>query len=83
MVSEIIIPNFGANVEEGEILEWFVNEGDMVNLGDPLFSCETTKGVFDVEAEQDGILLKIIYQDGFHENLTVVGYIGDDGDNIS
>ena len=82
MVSEIIIPNFGANIVEAEILEWYVNERDLVNLGDPLFSCETTKGVFDVEAEQDGMLLKILSPDGFYKNLTVVGYIGDEGDKI-
>ena len=82
MVSEIIIPNFGANIENGEIIEWYVNEGDTVYLGDPLFVFETTKGTFDVEAEQDGMLLKVLYSDGFHKNLTVVGYIGDEGDDI-
>ncbi len=82
MVSEVIIPNVEANIEDGEILEWYVNEGEMVYLGDPLFCFETTKGTFDVEAEQDGMLLKIIFPDGFHKNLTVVGYIGDEGAEI-
>jgi pyruvate dehydrogenase E2 component (dihydrolipoamide acetyltransferase) len=82
MITEIIIPNMGANIEEGEIIEWYVKEGNMVDLGDPIFCLETTKGTFDIEAEQDGMLLKILYPDGFHRSLTVVGYIGDEGDEV-
>jgi pyruvate/2-oxoglutarate dehydrogenase complex dihydrolipoamide acyltransferase (E2) component len=83
MVSEVIIPNLGANIENGEIVEWHAKEGDMVYLGDPLFVLETTKGTFDIEAEQDGILLKILSPNGVHKPLTIVGYIGDEGDEIS
>jgi pyruvate/2-oxoglutarate dehydrogenase complex dihydrolipoamide acyltransferase (E2) component len=82
MISEIIIPNMGANIEEGTIIEWYVEEDDMVYLGDALFCYETTKGTFDIEAEQDGIILKILHPDGVHKPLSVVGYIGEEGDEM-
>lgn len=82
MLSEIIIPNMGANIEDGKIVEWYVKEGEPVTLGTPLFTLETTKGTFDIEAETDGIVLKILHSDGQYPSLTVVGYIGDAGDAL-
>ncbi len=82
MINEIIIPNIGANVEEGTILEWYVEEDDMVYLGDALFCYETTKGSFDIESEREGVILKILHQEGVYKPLTVVGYIGDEDDEL-
>ena len=80
MVDEIIIPNVGANIDEGEIAEWLVAEGDVVVAFDILFVYETTKAAIEVESERDGVILKIIHHNGVHKPLTVVGYIGDPGD---
>lgn len=45
---------------EGSISEWKVNEGESFAAGDVLLSVETDKAAIDVEAQDDGIMGKIL-----------------------
>lgn len=49
---------------EGNIATWKVKEGDSFVAGDVLLEIETDKAQMDVEAQDDGIVAKIIEQDG-------------------
>lgn len=45
---------------EGGIAAWKVKEGDAFAAGDVLLEIETDKATIDVEAQDDGVLAKII-----------------------
>src|SRR6056297_1702177 len=77
------MPKFGETMTEGTIFNWIAEEGDQVELGDPLFEIETDKASLEVEAEEAGILAKILVQ----ENETapigdLVAVIAEEGEDI-
>ena len=80
MTHEIMIPHFGANIDEGRLSPWLKAVGDAVREGDVLCTYETTKATFDIEAERDGYLLKVVHEDDIVPVLTVIGFLGDEPD---
>ena len=64
MAQEVLMPKLGLTMTEGTIEEWKYKEGDSVKKGDILFSVATDKLTNDVEAEADGVLLKILLPEG-------------------
>lgn len=60
MPVKLIMPKIGLNMVEGQITEWVVKEGESVKKGDVMYVIETDKVTNDVEAPQDGVLLKIL-----------------------
>ena len=64
MATEVLMPKLGLTMTEGTIEEWKFKEGDTVKKGDILFSVATDKLTNDVEAEEDGVLLKILLPEG-------------------
>ena len=58
------MPKLGLTMTEGTIDQWKKNVGDTVKKGEILFSVETDKLTNDVEAEADGVLLKILVPAG-------------------
>jgi len=60
MPVKLIMPKIGLNMVEGQIAEWVVKEGESVKKGDVMYVIETDKVTNDVEAPQDGVLLKIL-----------------------
>lgn len=83
MAHEVIMPKAGIDMSEGQIVKWFKNIGDPVQKGELLLEIMTDKTSMEVEAENSGILLKIIHQDGETVPVTtVIGYIGEEGEEI-
>jgi len=81
MATAIIMPQLGENIESGTITEWMKKENEKVSKGEPICAVEADKGVLEIEAEQDGVLLKIIVQDGAEARvLSPIGYIGQPGE---
>ena len=60
MATEVLMPKLGLTMTEGTIEEWKIKEGEPVKKGDVLFSVATDKLTNDVEADADGVLLKIL-----------------------
>ncbi len=58
------LPDLGEGLPDAEIHEWFVKEGDTVNLDQPLVSMETAKAVVDVPCPQSGTIVKIYGKPG-------------------
>jgi pyruvate/2-oxoglutarate dehydrogenase complex dihydrolipoamide acyltransferase (E2) component len=70
---------------EGGISSWKKREGDSFTTGDVLLEIETDKAVIDVEAQDDGIVGKILAQDG-QKNIPVgkvIALLAEEGDDIS
>ncbi|KAI9886692.1 MAG: substrate-specific activator of APC-dependent proteolysis [Watsoniomyces obsoletus] len=58
------MPAMSPTMTEGNIASWKVKEGDSFSTGDVLLEIETDKAQMDVEAQDDGVLAKIIQKDG-------------------
>jgi len=58
------LPDLGEGLPDAEIHEWFVKEGDVVTLDQPLVSMETAKAVVDVPCPQSGTITKIFGKTG-------------------
>ncbi len=53
------LPDLGEGLQEAEIVEWKVKEGDEVDVDDPLLSVETDKAVVDVPSPEKGVIGKL------------------------
>ena len=83
MLTEIIMPKAGSEMEEGQIVKWLKKEGDKVEAGEIILEIMTDKVNMEIEAEASGTLLKILKQDGeIVPVITTIAYIGDEGDVI-
>lgn len=79
------MPALSPTMTEGNIATWKVKEGDTFSAGDVLLEIETDKASMDVEAQDDGIMMKIISQDGSKgiQVGTRIAVLADAGDDIS
>ena len=83
MAVEVIMPKAGSEMEEGEIVQWFKNEGDHVEEGEVLLEIVTDKVNMEVEAESTGTLLKILAQAGdVVPVVQTIAWIGEPGEKI-
>jgi pyruvate dehydrogenase E2 component (dihydrolipoamide acetyltransferase) len=83
MASEVKLPRLGQGMESGTIVRWLKTEGDAVAKGEPLYELDTDKVTQEVEAESDGVLLKIVVADGEVDVGTTVGIIGAQDEDVS
>lgn len=63
-MNEIIVPAMGESITEGTIFKWHVVEGNAVTQGDVLLELETDKVNLEISAEHDGVVEKILRQEG-------------------
>lgn len=64
MTIDIVVPQVGEAVAEVILVQWFKEEGDTVQQGEPLFEVDTDKVTVEIEAFADGILSKILVPAG-------------------
>ena len=53
------LPDLGEGLPDATIVEWFVKEGDVIKLDEPLVSMETAKAVVEVPSPVSGKVLKL------------------------
>ncbi|KAK7182224.1 hypothetical protein DPSP01_006944 [Paraphaeosphaeria sporulosa] len=58
------MPALSPTMTEGNIAKWKIKEGESFVAGDVLLEIETDKAQMDVEAQDDGVLAKILIGDG-------------------
>ena len=83
MAFEVLMPQLGLTMEEGTVSQWIKHEGDEVKTGDVILEITTDKLTNEVTSEHDGVLLKIVAQEG--EDIPVKGllaYIGQPGEAV-
>jgi pyruvate dehydrogenase E2 component (dihydrolipoamide acetyltransferase) len=83
MAVEVKLPRLGQGMEAGTIVRWLKSEGDAVAKGEPLYELDTDKVTQEVEAEADGVLLKIVLPEGEADVGTTVAVIGSEGEDVS
>lgn len=70
MAFEFKLPDIGEGIHEGEILKWFVKEGDEVKEDDVLCEVQNDKAVVEIPSPVEGTVLEIKVQEG---EVAIVG----------
>ena len=64
MAVPVTVPQLGEEMRSAILIRFLVPEGSEVHRGDPLYELDTDKVTQEVEAEADGVLLRIEGEDG-------------------
>ena len=84
MITKVIMPQVGQDIEIGRIVRWLKKAGDQVKKGDALCEVETEKAVVEVPSPADGYLLKILFPDNAEAKiLSEIGFVGDLSDSVA
>ena len=83
MVTTMIMQRMSVAMEYGVILKWLRKEGDVVKKGDLIVEIFGEKNEFELEAPDDGILLKILCD--VNDEIPIsepIAFIGKEGEAI-
>ncbi len=83
MSMPILMPALSPTMKEGKITKWLKKEGDKISSGEAVAEVETDKSNLEVEAYEDGYLLKIVVPE--NESAPVgapIGYLGEKGEKV-
>ena len=84
MATEVIMPALSPAQETGILIEWFKEEGDLIEKGEPLMEVETDKANVEVEATTTGILANITVNLGDEIPVgKVIALILADGESVT
>lgn len=61
---EFTMPSLGADMEEGVLSAWYVQEGDPVERGQIIAAVDTDKAVIDVEVFHSGVVQRLLVEPG-------------------
>ena len=64
MSTEVKMPQMGESIAEGTLTRWFKKPGEKVVRDEPLFEISTDKVDAEVPAPADGVLEKILVEEG-------------------
>ena len=64
MATEIVLPQWGMEMQDGTIVKWLKKEGDPVKEGEPIVEVETAKIETELESTASGILVHIMVAEG-------------------
>ena len=84
MATDILMPALSPTMTEGKLARWLKAEGDTVAAGDVIAEIETDKATMEVEAVDEGILGRILIQEGA-EGIPVntpIAILVEDGESV-
>jgi len=64
MPTEILMPALSPTMEEGKLAKWHIKVGDKVTSGDVIAEIETDKATMEVEAVDEGVVAKLLVEEG-------------------
>jgi pyruvate dehydrogenase E2 component (dihydrolipoamide acetyltransferase) len=83
MAIAIQLPALSPTMKDGKITRWLKHEGDKVTSGTAVAECETDKSNLEIEAYDDGVLLKILVPEGSSAPVgSTIAWIGKVGEAI-
>ena len=81
MATIIDMPKLSDTMTEGTVATWLKNEGDQIESGDVIAEIETDKATMELEAFEDGILIKQIASTGSQIPVgSPIAAIGEEGE---
>lgn len=83
MAEAINMPQVGQDIQTARILEWYVEVGQKVKVGDILATVESDKANFEVEAFESGTVIALLFEAGDEaEVFKPIAYIGEEGEDL-
>ncbi len=83
MSEKILVPALGESITEATVSKWLKNEGDTVDVDEPIVELETDKVNLEVPSPISGILKKINSEDGSTVEVgAVLGTISENGSGV-
>ncbi|MEP6493998.1 MAG: pyruvate dehydrogenase complex dihydrolipoamide acetyltransferase [bacterium] len=83
MATKVFMEALSPTMEEGRLVKWLKNEGDVVKSGEPLAEVETDKAIMELVARGDGVLRKRLVGEGESRPVgQLVGVIAAPDENI-
>ncbi len=84
MAHGVLMPALSPTMDAGTIARWMVKEGAHVAVGDILAEIETDKATMEIESEEEGIVAKILFQEGAEDVPVgeVIALIGREGEGV-
>src|ERR1044071_2706232 len=84
MATQVVMPKLSPTMEEGQFARWLKKEGDKVSMGEPLAEIDTDKATMEMQALSNGVLRKILIQEGDSAPLgQPIAIIGEPDEDIS
>jgi pyruvate dehydrogenase E2 component (dihydrolipoamide acetyltransferase) len=84
MISEVVMPQMGADMTEGTLIRWLKNEGDEVTRGEVIAEIETDKANVEIEAFDGGVFRAALAHEGDVVKVgDVIAVIAGKSDDIS
>lgn len=78
------MPNLGADMEAGTLVEWRKQTGELLHRGDIIADVETQKGLIEIEVFDEGTLEKLLVKEGEKVPVgTVLALINDGKAEVS
>jgi len=84
MAVNILMPALSPTMEEGKLAKWLMKEGDEVSSGDVIAEIETDKATMEVEAVDEGVLVKLLVPEGTEavKVNTPIAVIGENASDV-
>lgn len=83
MATKVFMEALSPTMEEGRLVKWLKNEGDVVKSGEPIAEVETDKAIMELVARGDGVLRKHFVGEGDSRPVgKLVGVIAAPDENI-
>src|SRR5437763_4080822 len=84
MATQVVMPKLSPTMEEGQLTRWLKKEGDRVAMGEPLAEVDTDKATMEMQALSNGVLRKILINEGESAPLgQPIAIIGEPDEDIS
>jgi pyruvate dehydrogenase E2 component (dihydrolipoamide acetyltransferase) len=84
MATQVVMPKLSPTMEEGQLSRWLKKEGDKVSMGEPLAEIDTDKATMEMQALGNGVLRKILINEGESAPLgQLIAIIGEPDEDIS
>src|SRR5262249_56990860 len=64
MAHEIVLPQWGMEMQDATVVRWLKQEGDAVREGEPLVELETAKIATELESTASGVVAHILVPEG-------------------
>ena len=84
MATKVMMEALSPTMEEGRLVKWNKNEGDVVKTGDALAEVETDKAIMEIVARGDGVLrARLVPEDSTTPVGQLIGVIAAADEDIS
>src|SRR4030095_10944168 len=84
MAQEIVLPQWGMEMQDATVVRWLKQEGDPVQEGEPLVELETAKIATELESIASGVVAHSLVREGAMVPIrTVLAIVAAPGEQVS